>query len=102
MVNEYKATEGRTGDMDEDEIRLWMVERSYDSRNLVTLVYATPDGGRYHRKELSSTLLSRTEVTASIDYPADSLEPVSDADLRERYAKEAARMANTHAPDDVL
>lgn len=88
--------------MAEDEIRLWMVERSYDSRNLVTLVYATPDGSRYLQKELSSTLLSRTEVTAAIDVTAESLEPVTDEELRERYAKEATRMVDTHSPDDVI
>jgi hypothetical protein len=85
-----------------DEIRLWMVERSYDTRNLVTLIYATTDGQRYQQKELSSNMLSQTEVTAAIDANPESLEPVEDIETRDRYATEAERMEEQHAPDDEV
>ncbi|RRJ32212.1 hypothetical protein [Halocatena pleomorpha] len=85
-----------------DDVRLWMVERSYDTRNLITVVYATTDGDRYHQKELSATMLSRTEVTAAVDLPRDTLEPVDDEQRRQRYATEATRMAETHAPDEAV
>lgn len=88
--------------MVDDEIRLWMVERSYDTRNLVTLIYATTDGQRYHQKELSSNMLSQTEVTAAIDASPESLESVDDIETRDRYATEAERMEETHAPDDEV
>ena len=61
-------------------VRCWLVERSYDDRGLVTVVYATPDGERHLRKELSSRMLSRNPVTAATDADADRLEPVDDPD----------------------
>ncbi|MDZ7745336.1 MAG: hypothetical protein U5K28_01965 [Halobacteriales archaeon] len=36
-------------------VQCWLVERSYGSRNLITLVYATPDGERQNRKEMPIT-----------------------------------------------
>jgi hypothetical protein len=88
--------------MSADEIRLWMVERSYDTRNLVTLIYATTDGQRYYQKELSSNMLSQTEVTAAIDADPESLEPVEDIATQDRYATEAERMEEMHAPNDEV
>lgn len=88
--------------MDDDETRLWMVERAYDTRNLITLIYATTDGERYHQKELSSSMLSRTAVTAAIEQPDKDLESVDDSETRQRYATEATRMADAHAPDDEV
>ncbi|MFC6960646.1 hypothetical protein [Halocatena marina] len=85
----------------DNEVRLWMVERTYDTRNLITLIYATTDGERYYQKELSSSLLSRTTVTAAIEVADEDLEPTSD-DTRQRYAEEATRMAEKHAPDDEV
>lgn len=85
-----------------EDVRLWMVERSYDTRNLITVVYATTDGDRYHRKELSSSMLSRMDVTAATEIPATDLEPIEDEQRRQRYATEATRMAETHAPDDAV
>lgn len=85
-----------------DDVRLWMVERSYDTRNLITVVYATTDGEYYHQKELSSSMLSRTDVTAGIEISTTDLEPIEDEQRRQRYATEATRMAETHAPDDSV
>lgn len=82
------------------DTRAWLVERGYDDRGLITLVYATPDGERSLRREVSSALLDG--VTAAIDVDPDRLEPVDDADTRERYAHEAARMRERHDPDEAV
>ena len=88
-------------DSDDGTVRTWLVERSYDSRNLITLVYATPDGMRAQTRELSSTMLDRTPVTAARDVDPDDLAPV-DPDDRERYRTEAARVRENNAPDDEI
>ena len=35
------------GDMSDDSVRCWLVDRQSRDENLVTLVYATPDRERY-------------------------------------------------------
>ncbi|WP_254536164.1 hypothetical protein [Halomarina litorea] len=82
-------------------VRLWLVERDYDSRNLVTLVYATPDGERYLRQERSAHLL-KDGVTAAVDTAPSDLTVVDDEETRERYAAEADRMRDRHAPDETV
>ncbi len=82
--------------------RLWLVERSYTDRDIVVLVYATPDGERRLRKELSATMLSRTTVTAAIDADPDRLKSVEDAETRERYADEVDRVRVDYAPEDPI
>ena len=81
--------------------RLWLVERSYDDRNLISFVYATPDGQRQLRKELSMTLVQRRPTTAAIDAAAEELSAVDEAD-RERFATEAQKMAAKHDPADEI
>jgi len=88
-------------DADADEVRTWLVERSYDSRDLVTLVYATPDGERAVTRELSSTMLDRTAVTAARDVDPDDLAPAQ-ASEQERYRKEAERVRENNDPDDEV
>ncbi|WP_276259423.1 hypothetical protein [Haloglomus litoreum] len=85
-----------------DEVRTWLVERSYDSRNLITLVYATPDGERALTRELSASMLDRTPVTAARDVDPDDLAPVEDDDRRERYRTEAERVQENNDPDDEI
>ena len=87
-----------------DPVRLWLVERSYDDRNLITLVYATPDGNRALRKEQAAAVMHQREttVTAAVDADPNHLVPVDDPDDRERYAAEADRMADAHDPDDPV
>ncbi len=86
-----------------DTRRCWLVERSFDDRNLVTIVYATPDGRRLQRRERSSVALrTGSPVTAATEVDVDDLEPVDDPDRRERYATEAERMRTAHAPDDPV
>ena len=87
--------------MDDTE-RVWLVEREYSDKGLVTLVYATPDGERAVTKQRSAQMLTRTDVTAAEDVESASLDAVEDEDLRERYAMEASRMAEGHDPDDAV
>jgi hypothetical protein len=86
----------------DDAVRTWLVERAYDSRNLVTLVYATPDGERALTRELSASMLDRTPVTAARDVESDDLAAVDDAERRERYRTEAERVRENNAPDDEI
>lgn len=83
--------------------RLWLVEREYDDRNLISFVYATTDGTQQLRKELSATLLQqRSEpMTAAIDAEAADLAPV-DPDEQQRYATEARSVAERNDPDDPI
>jgi len=83
--------------------RLWLVEREYDDRNLISFVYATTDGTKQLRKELSATLLQqRSEpITAAIEVEADELAPV-DPDQQERYATEAQSVAENNEPDEPI
>jgi len=89
--------------MTEETVRCWLVERSsYGDERMVTLVYAPPAGDRHLTKQLSTNLLMRKRVTAAVDVEPDRLEPVDDEETRERYATEAARMAETHDPDEEV
>ncbi|WP_313695606.1 hypothetical protein [Halorarum halobium] len=88
-----------------DERRLWLVERTYgdDELNLIILVYATPDGSRYVRKERALTSFADERPTrASITVPRHDLGDVTDESERQRYAEEASRMAAAHDPDDHI
>jgi hypothetical protein len=83
------------------ETRVWLVERSYNDKGMVLLIYATTDGERYLRKQLSERMLMQKDVTAGVEVDDDRLEPTDD-DERERYAAEAARMAEEHDPGDAV
>ncbi|MCO8242716.1 MULTISPECIES: hypothetical protein [unclassified Haladaptatus] len=87
-----------------NEVRVWLAERTYsdDEQNLIILVYATPDGKRYFRKEraLTSFTGAARETTAALDVSPDQLGTVEDEETRERYATEASRMMDEYAPDD--
>lgn len=83
-------------------VRCWLVERTYDDRGLVRVVYATPDGERVARRELSARMLENTPVTAARDVDDDDLEPVTDPETRERYAREAERVRENNDPDGEL
>jgi len=90
---------------DEESVRVWLVERTFsdDEQNLVILVYATPDGRRYLRKERALTsFVDERPTTAAVEASPDNLGVVHDAETRERYATEATRIADEHAPDDTL
>lgn len=81
--------------------RVWLVDRTYSDKGMVNVVYATTDGDRYLRKQLSERLLMRRDVTAGLDVDPDRLEPAPEAD-RERFAAEATRMCEEHDPDEAV
>lgn len=87
---------------DEATTRVWTVERTYarDEHNVV-VTYATLDGERYLRQNRTDRALV-DPTTAAIDVAPDRLEPVADADRRERYAAETRRMADRHDPDEAV
>ncbi|ELY51536.1 hypothetical protein [Natronococcus jeotgali] len=85
-----------------DDVRVWLVERGYNNRDLIILKYATPDGQRLFRKELAAQAVDVGNVTAARDVSPDNLEAVDDPELRDRYADEAARVADERDPDDSI
>jgi hypothetical protein len=87
---------------DGDTERLWLVEREYGDESLVELVYATPDGAHCVVKHFSVQLLRSKKITAAIEVAPERLETVEDADTRDHYATEVARVRDRHDPDDVL
>lgn len=110
------GTDGRDGGTDgdrtdaegdgrgDDPVRVWLVDREVDSRDLVTLTYATPDGERVFERVLALAVLNQQgrSVTAAREVDPERLDSVAEADRRERYAEEAARMADRHAPEDAV
>lgn len=90
----------------DDEIRVWLVERTYsdDELNLIILVYATEDGRRYHRRERALTSFSgpARETRASLLVSPADVGTVGDPETRERYAEEASRMAERHDLNDSV
>ena len=95
-----------TSAVSDDEVRVWLVERTFsdDEQNIVILVYATPDGSRYLRKERALTSFTgpARETHAALSVDPGALAPVDDPATEARYAAEATRMAETHAPADVV
>ncbi|WP_318570142.1 hypothetical protein [Salinigranum marinum] len=93
------------GDEADETVRVWLVERTYsdDEQNVIILVYATPDGERYYRKERALvSFTDRRDTTAAVDVGPESLGRVDDEETRERYAAEAGRMRAAHDPADVV
>lgn len=88
-----------------ERVRVWLVERTYsdDEQNLIISTYATPDGRRYYRQERALTTFSGAESGTPVarTVEASNLGRTGDDD-RERYAAEAARMAERHDPGDRL
>lgn len=98
----YKPAPPESGAMSEDSAQLWLVERDYNDKGLVTLVYATADGEQCVQQNRSSQMLSRQGVTAAETVETAKLQTVEDADRRDRYAHEAQRMAEKHDPDSEV
>ena len=99
-------TESESGAAHTDEtVRVWLVERTYsdDEQNIIILVYATPDGERYFRKERALVSFSdHRDTTAAVDVSPDALGRVDDRETRERYAAEAQRMRDANDPNDLV
>ena len=85
-----------------ETVRCWLVKRDYYDEDLVTLVYATPDGERHLTQQLSTALLTKSPPTAAKDVEPDRLEPIDGEETRARYATEAERMIDRHEPDDRI
>ena len=86
-----------------ETVECWLVERSFDDRNLVTIIYATPDGSRYQQRERSGTSLrTGSTVTAGAEIAESELEAVTDDATRERYASEATRTADQYEFDEPI
>jgi len=105
-TSESGTSDSGTSDSGTDDSgtdRLWLVERTYTDKGLVSLVYATPDGEYAVQRQRSMNMLQRgADVTAAIPAEDASLEPVDDETTREQYADEAARMAADHDPNDAV
>lgn len=91
-------------DPGDEDVQCWLVERTYTDRGLIDLVYATPAGDRVRRKQISATIMRQrgTEATAATTVAAADLEPVDDAETRERYRTEVERVRGQYDPDDEL
>ena len=80
-----------------DTERVWLVYREYTDKGLLSVVYATLDGGRVLRKQRS---MNAGDPTAAVEADVDTLEAAADDEERKRFADEAQRMADRHDPDD--
>jgi hypothetical protein len=95
---------GETGGTGE-RVRVWLVERTFsdDEQNIVITTYATPDGRRDYRQERALTTFTGTDSGTPV---ARDVEPgnlgTTTEEERERYAAEAARMADRHDPEDRI
>jgi hypothetical protein len=86
-----------------DEERLWLVDRTYTDKGLVSLVYATTDGERVLQRQRSMNMLQQgVDVTAATTVDPERLDSVDDGETRQRYAEEASRMSDEHDPNDVV
>lgn len=85
-----------------ETVRVWLVERGYNNRDLIILKYATPEGDRIFRNEFASQVIDTKTVTAAKDVSPDDLESIDEADVQDRYKAEATRMAAEHDPDDPI
>jgi hypothetical protein len=82
--------------------QLWLVDRTYTDKGMISLVYATTDGEQYLQKQRSMNMLNHVDVTAAVEADAEALDAVDDDESRERYASEATRMAEKHDPDEAV
>ena len=85
--------------MDDSDVRVWLVEREYTDKGLVTLVYATTDGEQVLVEQRSANRLRDVTAARAVN-PAKLIAP-DDEDL-DRYANEATRMAERHDPGDAV
>ena len=85
--------------------QVWLVDRTYsdDEQNIVILIYATTDGGRYLRKERAITSFSdSTETPAAVNAKIDNLGTVTDSETKAEYAVLAQERKAAHDPDDIV
>lgn len=82
-----------------DTVECWLVERTYDDKGLIRLVYAPIDGSGQYVTERAAA--AGVDATAAIEIETEKLGPIDEAN-RERYEGEAERMAGRHEPDDPV
>ena len=87
---------------DSTTVRVWLVERGYNNRDLIILKYATPGGDREYRNEFSVHAVDTSTVTAAKEVSEDDLSSVDSEETRHRYADEVERMQAEHDPDDTI
>jgi hypothetical protein len=85
-----------------ETVTCWLVEREFYDENLVSAIYATPEGDRYLKRQRSGDALFHNPFTAGVRVDADDLVPVEDEETVDRYAREAKRTASDHDPDDAI
>lgn len=83
-----------------ETVRCWLVERTYDDKGLIRMVYAPADGGEQYVTEKAAA--TGADTAAAIEVEPDKLDPVDDEAVRERYAQEVDRMADRHEPDESV
>ena len=90
--------------MSDETTRVWLVERTFvrDELGLVSLVYATPDGERYYRRQISASGHTGAGADVTREVSTADLQAVDDAETVERYASEVDRMRETHDPDETV
>ena len=94
---------GDGGTDDAERVTVWLVERTYsdDEQNLIILVYATPDGRQYLRKERAlPSFTTQRSTTAGLSVSPERLGEVGDRETREQYAAAAKRTAAEYDLDD--
>jgi hypothetical protein len=99
----HEESEETTGT--DEAVRVWLVERTYsdDELNVVILVYATPDGRRYLRRERALTSFSdRRETPAALEADPGNLGAVEDPDVVEQYRTEVRRVRDRYGPDEPI
>ncbi|WP_435101006.1 hypothetical protein [Halarchaeum sp. P4] len=82
---------------DDEDVRVWFVDREYTDKGLITVRYATPDGERVFEKQQST---NAPDPTAARDVESAKLGDVTDASTVERYRTEVERVREQHDPDD--
>ena len=88
-----------------ETVRAWLAERTYsdDEQNLVILVYATPDGSKYMRKERALTSFEDDrEVQAAIDVPETKLATVENEAVREELSNGVESTMAEYGPDETI
>ncbi|ESS06414.1 MAG: hypothetical protein A07HB70_01133 [uncultured archaeon A07HB70] len=87
---------------DTAEVRVWLVDREYTEKGMLTLAYATTAGDRVWRRQLSAAGLPGDGVAAARTVDPERLTTVEDPDDRARYASEAARVAERNDPESRI
>jgi len=83
-----------------EDVRVWLVGRDIDSRDLVTLIYATEDGERRYERVMALAVLD-DGAKAAREVEESELEAVPEDEV-ERFASQAQRTAEEHDPDEYL